>query len=329
MAATRRAASKKNDPFAKKIPENPKYKNVQCTVDTGASVNNYMKKIEDIRKNYRFKKDEIFKRMKVSTFAQLVLQVAQVVNMQMEDDEEASDKADIPPLPLESAREGSETERSSLQTVIAGMGEVDITQEDPAVAEVEQKTSAPDPESLPFILLDVREKDMFDVCHIIGALNYPSTMLSRSCNYFTKEINNFKNKPGKIIIVYDEDEKIAPHVATVMVQKEVDNVIMLSGGMKVLHKKFPGCFLRGKLPETCFSPQVDRKGKPKPIPELIQNKSVEWYTPELLEEIDACLDEVLLSNETSRMSPRSTTSTTSRQNTARSERSATSDKVWK
>ena len=39
-----------------------------------------------------------------------------------------------------------------------------------------------------------------------------------------------KNKPGKIIIVYDEDERVAPHVATVMVQKDVDNVLMLSGG---------------------------------------------------------------------------------------------------
>ncbi len=32
----------------------------------------YMAKIEDIRKNYRYKKDEIFKRMKVTTFVQLV-----------------------------------------------------------------------------------------------------------------------------------------------------------------------------------------------------------------------------------------------------------------
>ena len=39
-----------------------------------------------------------------------------------------------------------------------------------------------------------------------------------------------KNKPGKVIIVYDEDERIAPNVASVFVQKDVENVFMLSGG---------------------------------------------------------------------------------------------------
>lgn len=40
-----------------------------------------------------------------------------------------------------------------------------------------------------------------------------------------------KNKPGKIIILYDEDERIAPQAATTFVQREVDNVFMLSGGI--------------------------------------------------------------------------------------------------
>ena len=39
-----------------------------------------------------------------------------------------------------------------------------------------------------------------------------------------------KNKPGKVIIDYDEDERIAPNVASVFVQKDVENVFMLSGG---------------------------------------------------------------------------------------------------
>lgn len=39
-----------------------------------------------------------------------------------------------------------------------------------------------------------------------------------------------KNKPGSIIIIYDEDERIAPRVATTFIQREVDNVFMLSGG---------------------------------------------------------------------------------------------------
>lgn len=121
--------------------------------------------------------------------------------------------------------------------------------------------------SLPYLLLDVRDKESYDQCHVIGgdqengvivlylffmtACSYPAVTLSRSCNYFTREILDFvsilnpivvekllpllhcikKNKPGKIIILYDEDERIAPQAATTFVQREVDNIFMLSGGM--------------------------------------------------------------------------------------------------
>ena len=46
----------------------------------------------------------------------------------------------------------------------------------------------------------------------------------------TKTFYIQKNKPGKIIIVYDDDEKLAPTVATSLLNKDVENVIMLSGG---------------------------------------------------------------------------------------------------
>ena len=39
-----------------------------------------------------------------------------------------------------------------------------------------------------------------------------------------------RNIPGKIIVVYDEDERIAPHAATTLVQRGYDNLFMLSGG---------------------------------------------------------------------------------------------------
>jgi len=40
-----------------------------------------------------------------------------------------------------------------------------------------------------------------------------------------------KNREGRIILVYDEDERIAPNVATTLVQRMYDNVFMLSGGL--------------------------------------------------------------------------------------------------
>ena len=42
------------------------------------------------------------------------------------------------------------------------------------------------------------------------------------------------NKEGKIIILYDEDERFAPECATIFVQREVDNVFLLSGGIPII-----------------------------------------------------------------------------------------------
>ena len=39
-----------------------------------------------------------------------------------------------------------------------------------------------------------------------------------------------KNIPGRIIIVYDDDERVAPLVATTLVERKYENLFMLSGG---------------------------------------------------------------------------------------------------
>lgn len=43
-----------------------------------------------------------------------------------------------------------------------------------------------------------------------------------------------KNAAGKIIIVYDEDERIASQAATTMCQRGFENLFMLSGGPSAL-----------------------------------------------------------------------------------------------
>lgn len=93
-----------------------------------------------------------------------------------------------------------------------------------------------------------------------------------------------KNKPGRIIVLYDEDERIAPQAATTFVQREVDNIFMLSGGivssplcfvlatadmltgLKVLYKVFPEGMLTGSVPRTCYPspPSSARKSTKTP-----------------------------------------------------------------
>lgn len=61
-----------------------------------------------------------------------------------------------------------------------------------------------------------------------------------------------KNASGKIIIVYDEDERIASQAATTMCQRGFENLFMLSGGpsMLMLHKK------PFKIKANCFWHQL-------------------------------------------------------------------------
>jgi rhodanese-related sulfurtransferase len=83
---------------------------------------------------------------------------------------------------------------------------------------------------LPYLLLDIRTRDEYDECHIISSLSYPIAMLSRSINNETPELLAYKNQPGKIIVVYDDDEKLAPKAATTLVERGYDNLFLLSGG---------------------------------------------------------------------------------------------------
>ncbi len=83
---------------------------------------------------------------------------------------------------------------------------------------------------LPYLLLDMRDKDEYEQCHMISALHYPIAMLSRSVNNETAELLAYKNQPGKIIVIYDDDERLAPKAATTLCQRGYDNLFLLSGG---------------------------------------------------------------------------------------------------
>lgn len=99
-----------------------------------------------------------------------------------------------------------------------------------------------------FLLLDVRDNDEHAKSHIQDALCYPAPMLSRSCNNFTPEILAFSNKePEKIIIIYDLDERVAVPAGNLFFEKGVDNVFLLSGGLRALSVDYPE-LIEGELP---------------------------------------------------------------------------------
>lgn len=77
-------------------------------------------------------------------------------------------------------------------------------------------------------------------------------MLLRATNYETKDMLAYKNQPGKMIIVYDDVEKVAPRVAATLVERGYNNVHMLSGGLKWALHKFPDGLITGKPPPECL-----------------------------------------------------------------------------
>ncbi|MCJ8734462.1 hypothetical protein PDJAM_G00235760 [Pangasius djambal] len=341
---------------------------------------------DDPNPDYRYKKDELFKRLKVTTFAQLVLQVASVSDLnesimdevpKLEDvvsdlaeGDHLSDRTDGSPRPspqpvsLHDGNEPSDTAfspRSTLQSVISGVGELDLDKDGPRSVNptpVSTPCAAEHPYAdCPYLLLDVRDRDLYDQCHIISAHNYPIATLSRTMNPYTKDVLNYRNVQGKIIILYDEDERIASQAATTMCERGFENLFMLSGGeslsrphackkihlkskasirnllfhfplrlkgLKVIAQKFPEGMTTGSFPVACLPSPTGPSGRkhaaPRQAPQPAEDR---WrFTSEDLNKIQHYLEEVLIPSESSsRLSSRmSTSSANSKVSSARSSR---------
>ncbi|XP_037623505.1 centrosomal protein of 41 kDa isoform X1 [Sebastes umbrosus] len=342
----------------KRIPTNEKYQHVRTRLDTGCSLTKYMERLEEIKKNYRYRKDELFKRLKVTTFAQLILQVASVSDLNEmgidgeshipEDGLSVVSDADLECLsdhtngspqasPLSDRQDTGDTgeicysARSTLLSVISGVGELNLDRNHRKM-ENESVFSPELPDmpypGCPYLLLDVRDRDEYDRCHIISAHSFPIAMLSRAMNPYTRDVLEYKNAAGKIIIMYDEDERIASQAATIMCERGIENLFLLSGGLKVIAQKFPEGLTTGSIPTSCLSSPTSARGKKSSVPPPLQQLSAaekRWrFTSDEQTKIQEQLEEMLIpSNSNSRMSSRmSTSSAQSKASSARSRQSS-------
>nr|XP_046249654.1 centrosomal protein of 41 kDa [Scatophagus argus] len=339
----------------KRIPKNVKYQHVKTRLDTGCSLTKYMEKLEEIKKNYRYRKDEIFKRLKVTTFAQLILQVTSVSDLNESDDggshgpedglsvvsdadleclserTNGSTQASLPSHHQDSGdnRELCYSARSTLLSVISGVGELNLDRNNEKMNNESVVSTEPADRpypDCPYLLLDVRDQDQYDCCHIISANSFPIARLSRTMNPYTKEVLEYKNAAGKIIIVYDEDERIASQAATIMCERGFENLFMLSGGLKVIAQKFPEGMTTGCIPTSCLSSPSSSTGKKSSAPpQPSQAAEKRWrFTSDELTKLQEQLEEIFTpSNSNSRMSSRmSTSSSQSKASSARSRQSS-------
>uniref|UniRef100_A0A672SK65 Centrosomal protein of 41 kDa n=1 Tax=Sinocyclocheilus grahami TaxID=75366 RepID=A0A672SK65_SINGR len=318
----------------KRIPQNPKYQHVKTRLDTGSSLTKYMERLEEARKNYRYRKDELFKRLKVTTFAQLLIQVASVSDQNDNfKDEMAGLEGRVSFLFYVTLFPVTvRTPDCPHSVVISGVGEMDLDKNGQksiqnSPVSTSNITECPYPDC-PYLLLDVRDREQYDQCHIISAYSYPIATLSRTMNPYTKEVLDYKNASGKIIILYDEDERIASQAATTMCERGFENLFMLSGGLKVVAQKFPEGMTTGSIPISCLPSPSGPGGRKRSAPQQTsQPAEKKWrFTSEDLSKIQHYQEEVFIPSEpSSRLSSRmSTSSARSKASTVRSSRQGSS-----
>lgn len=318
----------------RRIPKNQRYDTVTGKVDTGSSISKLKARAEYLAANYRYKKGEIFKRMRASTLAQLIIEAAEAtVDLDLDGLDEAATfaaqsaasqppVATSPEMPEEDASDMSTTTaRSTLLGVIHGVGALDV--------DARGRLPPLSMEKPPFIVLDLRDPDEYEACHIRGAANFHHVRLSRAQNYWTPQVFEYINKPDRIIILYDEDEGIAHKAATTIVQRGVNNVFMLSGGLKVFADKIPQGLIVGLLPQTC-RPKLARNGKE------IKNRDIAAPVAALTREnialIRGQLEELVegtsIASSLRSMSSRTTTRSATSRPTSRA-KSVASQKSWR
>ncbi|XP_046762969.1 centrosomal protein of 41 kDa isoform X2 [Gallus gallus] len=270
--------------LTRRIPQNPRYQHIKTRLDTGSSLTKYIEKLEEIKRNYRYRKDELFKRLKVTTFAQLVVQVASLSDETLEVTNEEIHKLEggnspasdadaeltvgtngkgspngTPPSPVLFINNtgAGESYRSTLQSLISGVGELDIEKDTHKKADTQAKdTPYPD---CPFLLLDVRDRDAYDQCHIVG-------------------------------------------------------------GLKVLAQKVPEGLITGSLPISCQVAAPTGSARKKPVPKVPPTRAEsKWrYSAEDLQKIKYYLEEEQLPSDTASRLSRGSSGRDSKATTARS-----------
>eukprot|EP00040_Diaphanoeca_grandis_P019311 m.101933 g.101933 ORF g.101933 m.101933 type:complete len:337 (+) comp27366_c0_seq4:515-1525(+) len=319
----------------KRLPQNKKYSNVTSKTDTGSSMSKAIARSDYIKANYRYKQGEVFRRMKASTLAQLVIEDLECsFDIDSDDLDEAatfmapqefttqyhtSHRRSLPNDKECESTASDRSGRSTLLSVIHGVGALDTSH---GIAPAPPPKLQPP--RCPFLLLDLRDPTEYDKCHIRGARNFHHVRLSRAHDSWTPEMYQYINKPDKVIIMYDEDEMIATKAATTFVQRGINNCFMLSGGLKVFADKIPLGLVLGVLPSSC---QMHRSAKH--IPDGTASRSLARLTKENVTLIRDRLEESLGEGSVASELSTSRTSQDSRATSRAKSSATTSTRAWR
>ncbi|KAH7816263.1 putative centrosomal protein of 41 kDa A [Monocercomonoides exilis] len=233
---------KPTSPLDKVIKKNPKYEHIGPTLDTGTTAKKQFELQDELPEHPTA--GEIFKRIRPGTVTRLVFEEDETLDPTMSFLSPSSERVTHAPKEAEHIPEDiSEARHRQLSgSAASSLIESQFSPESSTPLSTSSSQSTHPTALLPtssFLLLDVRTDDEYEDCHIRYARHYPAIMLTRTINSFTPEILAFQNKEGKRIIVYCNDERESIRVASTMVQRGIDNVFVVNGGLRKMCQKYP------------------------------------------------------------------------------------------
>jgi len=241
-----------------KLKENPNYKHITKIVDTGNTINKKQFMSDQLISK---RKNELFKRLKGSTIIKLIK------TAQENQTESIYNLGNDPNLKIAEEPKDDGKSIASHQTSKSNMTNVTAV-----TYATEMLGNLAD---IDFLILDLREDCDYGRIHIKDAVNFPAFNISR--DKFSSQMIMMKNKPGKMIILYHNDERNGIPYANNFYQKGYDNVYFLSGGIEEFAKNYPD-YLEGPEKEKYINMKIERDKQAKKVEEKKNTKKYSIQT---------------------------------------------------
>ncbi|XP_068245630.1 centrosomal protein of 41 kDa-like isoform X3 [Palaemon carinicauda] len=181
----------------KRVKTNPRYADIRPRTNTGFNTHRRQELEHEIRKYYKVRNDEVFRRISLADLLQLIVAHAEdteaAVSYQYENNL-ASDinKSEVPIK-----------YRDDVELVVHKM------------TQLEMNTKVKSPEC-PYVMIDVRAYNEYERDHLTTAVCHPFSRMSRAVGWECPAMLIYKNHPEFIIVIYDEGEDVGPEVVATL-----------------------------------------------------------------------------------------------------------------
>ena len=105
----------------------------------------------------------------------------------------------------------------------------------------------------------MRDKDEYTAWHIKEAYSFPFMLLNQDKTI--PELFRFKNKEGKMIIIYVSDERNGIIVGETMVDRGYENTYLLTGGIEKFLEDYSSLIEGNNIPQMVTKPATTGRAK--------------------------------------------------------------------